>query len=148
MKIGDIVCRKKYGKDICFRITDIKDGIYYLTGIEYRLIADSEESDLELSDFSSDGATSKLTMGPTITAPGSSIKGAILGKADSQGLVPEEESDPDKYGYLNGTSMATPNYCGAVAVLVGEQDFASDAERRAYIKSINMRTMSTAKKRL
>ena len=46
MKIGDIVCRKKYGKDICFRITDIKDGIYYLTGIEYRLIADSEESDL------------------------------------------------------------------------------------------------------
>ena len=54
MKIGDIVCRKKYGKDICFRITDIKDGIYYLTGIEYRLIADSEESDLELSDFSSE----------------------------------------------------------------------------------------------
>ena len=98
----------------------------------------------KLSDFSSDGATSKLTMGPTIAAPGSSIKGAILGKADSQGLVPEEESDPDIYGYLNGTSMATPNYCGAVAVLVGEQDFASDAERRAYIKSINMRTMSTA----
>ena len=54
MKIGDIVCRKKYGKDICFKITDIKDGVYYLTGIEYRLVADSDESDLELSDFNSE----------------------------------------------------------------------------------------------
>ena len=54
MKIGDIVCRKKYGKDICFKITDIQDDVYYLTGIEYRLVADSDESDLELSDFSSE----------------------------------------------------------------------------------------------
>ena len=54
MKIGDIVCRKKYGKDICFKITDIQDDVYYLTGIEYWLVADSDESDLELSDFSSE----------------------------------------------------------------------------------------------
>ena len=54
MKIGDIVSRKKYGKDIYFKIIDIKDDIYYLKGIEYRLVADSEESDLELSDFSSE----------------------------------------------------------------------------------------------
>lgn len=53
MKIGDIVCRKKYGKDICFEITDIKDGVYYLRGVEYRLVADSFEEDLELSDFNS-----------------------------------------------------------------------------------------------
>lgn len=51
MKIGDIVCRKKYGQDICFEIIDIHDGIYYLRGIEYRLLADSEESDLVLSEF-------------------------------------------------------------------------------------------------
>lgn len=48
MKIGDIVCRKKYNKDIYFEIIDIKDQIYYLRGIEYRLIADSEEDDLEV----------------------------------------------------------------------------------------------------
>ena len=54
MKIGDIVSRKKYGKDIYFKIIDIKDDIYYLKGIEYRLVADSEESDLELSDFNSE----------------------------------------------------------------------------------------------
>ena len=51
MKIGDIVCRKKYGKDIYFEIIDIKESIYYLRGIEFRLLADSEASDLELVDM-------------------------------------------------------------------------------------------------
>lgn len=50
MKIGDLVCRKKYQNDIIFEIIDIKDSIYYLRGIEYRLIADSEIDDLELVD--------------------------------------------------------------------------------------------------
>lgn len=50
MNIGDYVVRKKYNKDIIFEIIDIKDGIYYLRGIELRLIADSELDDLELSD--------------------------------------------------------------------------------------------------
>lgn len=50
MNIGDYVVRKKYNRDIVFEIIDIKDGIYYLRGIELRLIADSELDDLELSD--------------------------------------------------------------------------------------------------
>lgn len=54
MKIGDLVCRKKYGKDICFEIVDIKDDVYYLRGVEYRLIVDSPRDDLVLSDFSED----------------------------------------------------------------------------------------------
>lgn len=52
MKIGDYVVRKKYNKDIVFEIIDIKDGIYYLRGIELRLIADSELDDLELCELS------------------------------------------------------------------------------------------------
>jgi spore coat assembly protein len=52
MKIGDIVSRKKYGKDICFEIIDIKEDIYYLRGVEYRLVVDAPIEDLELSDFS------------------------------------------------------------------------------------------------
>lgn len=51
MKIGDIVCRKKYNKDIYFEIIDIQKDIYYLRGIEYRLIADSDRDDLELVDL-------------------------------------------------------------------------------------------------
>lgn len=50
MKIGDYVVRKKYNRDIIFEIFDIRDGIYYLRGIELRLIADSREDDLELSE--------------------------------------------------------------------------------------------------
>jgi spore coat assembly protein len=51
MNIGDIVVRKKYNKDIVFEIIDIKDNIYYLRGIEFRLIADSELDDLELCEL-------------------------------------------------------------------------------------------------
>lgn len=52
MKIGDIVVRRSYGKDITFKIIDIKytnEGIvYFLKGINLRIIADSPEEDLEL----------------------------------------------------------------------------------------------------
>ena len=50
MNIGDYVVSKKYHGDILFEIIDIKDGIYYLRGVELRLIADSESDDLQLSD--------------------------------------------------------------------------------------------------
>lgn len=52
MKIGDIVVRKSYGKDITFKIIDIKEekngNVYILKGIDLRLIADSNIEDLEL----------------------------------------------------------------------------------------------------
>lgn len=51
MKIGDYVVRKKYNRDILFEIFDIKNDVYYLRGVELRLIADSEEDDLELSEI-------------------------------------------------------------------------------------------------
>lgn len=51
MKIGDYVVRKKYNKDIIFEIFDIQGDIYYLRGVELRLIADSEIDDLELSEI-------------------------------------------------------------------------------------------------
>lgn len=52
MKIGDIVVRKSYGKDITFKVIDIKEidngYIYTLKGINVRIIADSLEEDLEI----------------------------------------------------------------------------------------------------
>lgn len=53
MKVGDIVVRKSYGKDISFEIIDIKPGtpnIYVLKGINIRIIADANEDDLEETD--------------------------------------------------------------------------------------------------
>ena len=107
----------------------------------------------ELSDFSSEGPTYDLTLNPTISAPGTSIRGATLGEANSQGQVPESDLNPDSVGYLNGTSMATPNYTGIVSLLLGEKQAESletneglltKEERLAYLKTIAMRTMSTA----
>lgn len=51
MKIGDYVVRKKYQGDILFEIFDIRDDIYYLRGVELRLIADSDLDDLQLSEI-------------------------------------------------------------------------------------------------
>ena len=45
-KVGDYVTRKKYGNDIVFKIIKIDKENIYLSGIEYRLIADAKKEDL------------------------------------------------------------------------------------------------------
>ena len=45
--IGDLVTRKSHNNDMIFTITDIIDDIYYLKGINIRLIADAVEDDLK-----------------------------------------------------------------------------------------------------
>ncbi|MGL5616884.1 MAG: sporulation peptidase YabG [Sarcina sp.] len=64
MKIGDYVVRKSYGKDIKFKIIDIKevDGEvhYVLKGISIRIIADSLKSDLEEVKDEFEGDTDRL----------------------------------------------------------------------------------------
>ncbi|QGU94108.1 sporulation peptidase YabG [Clostridium bovifaecis] len=61
MQIGDIVVRRSYGKDITFKIIDIKNSdygvLYVLKGINLRIIADSPEDDLELA--AQEGMTKK-----------------------------------------------------------------------------------------
>lgn len=60
MEIGEYVVRKSYGRDITFKIIDIKEKknkkIYILKGINFRIIADSLEGDLENvgDDFAGD----------------------------------------------------------------------------------------------
>jgi spore coat assembly protein len=51
-KIGDYVARRSYGGDINFQVSDILTGrngrrVYILRGVIYRIIADSDEYDLE-----------------------------------------------------------------------------------------------------
>jgi spore coat assembly protein len=51
VKIGDVVVRKSYGKDVTFKVIEIKNSeegiMYVLKGINLRLIADSPLDDLE-----------------------------------------------------------------------------------------------------
>ena len=51
IKIGDIVSRNKYNNDCLFRVTDIKDNIYYLAGINIRLYATTTENDLKIEEI-------------------------------------------------------------------------------------------------
>ena len=79
-----------------------------------------------MTDFSSDGASFDLQLKPDIATPGQNILGAI-------------NEETNSYEYYNGTSMATPNYCGVMALLMS--DHLEDAN---YRKTINARLMSTA----
>lgn len=64
MEIGDIVVRKSYGKDITFKIIDIKEkkgiDLFILKGINLRIIADSPIEDLEQATEKCMGSTEKV----------------------------------------------------------------------------------------
>lgn len=45
-KVGDLVTRKSYNNDVVFKIVSITENIYYLKGVNVRLIADSTLDDL------------------------------------------------------------------------------------------------------
>lgn len=45
-KVGDLVTRKSYNNDLIFKISEIDNDIYYLTGVNIRLCADSTKEDL------------------------------------------------------------------------------------------------------
>ena len=102
-----------------------------------------------ISDFSSDGARFDLDLKPEITTPGTNIRGAVWPQTKE-----EKETPYSAYEYLNGTSMAAPNYAGAVGVLVskyakaavadGTISKAEEAELVKFRKTVNMRFMSTA----
>lgn len=53
-KIGDLVTRNSHNNDTIFVITDIKDEICYLKGVNVRLIADSNIDDLQAYDKEKD----------------------------------------------------------------------------------------------
>ena len=46
--VGDLVTRNSYNNDLLFVITEIDDDICYLKGVNIRLIADANISDLNL----------------------------------------------------------------------------------------------------
>lgn len=65
MKVGDLVVRKSYDKDITFKIIDIKEDesgnkVYILKGISIRIIADSRDDDLEIVDDEFVGTKEKI----------------------------------------------------------------------------------------
>jgi len=77
------------GKEICRTTTG---------NLIKNMIADNPDAG-KMSDFSSEGAASDMAIIPTISTPGSSIKGATLGEKNSLGVV--ENFDPDRYEYLS-----------------------------------------------
>ncbi len=91
------------------------------------------------SSFSSDGPGSNLDLFPTVAAPGNEVIGAI------SAIMTGSESELAGYDNLSGTSMATPNFTGAIASLLSEH-LATDTEEEyeAYKSEVSMMAMSSA----
>lgn len=104
-----------------------------------RLQADTSLKDAtayrqKVSGFSSDGVTWDLRLNPDIITPGESIWGADY----------YPDGSTPKYKYMDGTSMAAPNYAGVVANVLSNGDFTTDEERQAYQLTLERRIQSTA----
>lgn len=80
-----------------------------------------------MSDFSGDGSDSNLSIKPDITAPGDEILGATKGG----------------YKLESGTSMATPNFSGVSALILGQSNQDESAIRESA-KSLMPKIESTA----
>lgn len=91
-------------------------------------ILEDNDNAKHMSYFSSDGPNTNLTMNPNIAAPGSDILGAINGE----------------YGTMSGTSMACPNYSGALATILSNNPGTTDEEKQEYKDHLLARIQSTA----
>ncbi|KOA18392.1 sporulation-specific protease YabG [Clostridium homopropionicum DSM 5847] len=96
MDIGDLVVRKSYGKDITFKIIEIKkikdSTLYILKGINLRIIADSPSEDLELV---SEEIMSKKEATFNRKVNGS-IKKILMSRMDEKGYRSEVEISRSK----------------------------------------------------
>ncbi|MBR4420126.1 MAG: leucine-rich repeat protein, partial [Clostridia bacterium] len=94
------------------------------------LLADANQAGPFMSDFSSWGPTSDLKIKPEITAHGGDIYSAVPGGG---------------YDYQSGTSMASPNMCGAIVLLRQHlKEQYPDASHKEISILANQLLMSTA----
>ncbi len=114
---------------------------YSISAEDYDTLSNASEKVISIarssiSDFSTNGVTADLGMKIEISAPGQNIAGAIN--------VDNDVKTNSSYVYISGTSMASPNYAGAVSLILGEQDFRNETEELEFKKTIKARAMSTA----
>lgn len=99
-----IPCAVITREDGAYMIEQAESGRGTLT-IEPNRVMISTGEILTMMAYSSWGATSDLRLVPALTAPGGEILSAVPGSRD-------------KYGYMSGTSMATPNASGSFAAVL------------------------------
>jgi len=101
----------------------------------YKLLKNETNKKIRISrkndaNYSSDGGQTDLSLTPDIAAPGTNIYSGI-----------SNDKNENKYKYLSGTSMASPNFSGAVANILSNY---SGEDINQYKRTIMARIMSNS----
>lgn len=115
---------------------------FSISAESYETLVNQEEKSIYIgktlySSFSSEGSSQTLEINPQISAPGQNIAG--ISAENDNGVVTDDE-----YRYMSGTSMATPNFSGAEALILSSQEFNSSEEEQEFKSTLLNRIMSTA----
>lgn len=114
MKIGDIVVRKSYGRDITFKVIDVREKNgrenIILKGINIRIIADSTIDDLEPAEEEDSGTQDKIlnTRVSEAINKAISIRGVFRDKAEKSPKIKNKDElvfgRPGKILHVDGDS--------------------------------------------
>lgn len=128
---------------------EMEDGTVYYTGtitVNKEVRRDTYDSEYyTMSSFTSWGVPGDLSLKPEITAPGGNIYSVFGTNMTQNGFL---SGGTDQYENMSGTSMASPQIAGIIAVMaqyVRENGLDKEAERlgitrRALIQSLLMST--------
>lgn len=114
MKIGDIVVRKSYGRDVTFKVIDVREKNgrenIILKGINIRIIADSTIDDLEPAEEEDSGTQDKIlnTRVSEAINKAISIRGVFRDKAEKSPKIKNKDElvfgRPGKILHVDGDS--------------------------------------------
>ncbi|MGL5633702.1 MAG: sporulation peptidase YabG [Sarcina sp.] len=122
MNIGDQVVRKSYGKDVIFKVIDIKeDGdkkSYVLKGANIRILADATEEDLEIVDDNFEADTDKLFN----TRVNKVIK-EVVDKRRSTNIMPSTKRNKGKGEKIVKDNTLTFSRPGRILHIDGDKEY-------------------------
>lgn len=147
--IGIIVCNSSDEDSLNLNFNSLKDKdaipTYKVSSTMYDKLSNLTNKYIYVSKdmesyYSTEGNTSDLRLKLDVLAPGNNIAGAV----NVSSYTSSSREYTNAYEYMSGTSMASPNACGAFSYLLGSKEFETEEERTEYKKNLKNIVVNSA----